>query len=259
MSPRSTSKQRQRQTTDTRQEEEADTDSKPLWDSSPNKIPAYCEALEDWLPEQDSHYADLFEYGWVLDRQKICCVNDNHIKALQDDNLTPGTIFEPVQDGVEWSLIVDGAPLEVRDAEGNDVFPRGRYADQPEVVAACQRRLLNTILSTITDRCTRDDLRKKCKGVGTTALTWFATKRKGVLSDSTTYGSRTLATIRKIEKAGIGAPRVAAFNTFRSSLTDQIKTLPDDLQRGYPPVVIARSFMRKVEKIARCARHGDDR
>ena len=94
MAPRSPPKTRQRQV-DTRQEEETDIDSKPLWDSSPNKIPSYCEALEDWLPEQDPHYTDLIELGWVLDKQKICCVNDNHIKALQDSALTAGTIFDP--------------------------------------------------------------------------------------------------------------------------------------------------------------------
>ena len=165
--PSTTKKPRQRQTnTPSTADTGNDSDtSKPEWDSTPSRLPAFCESLQEWLPDQDPRFEPLVTRGWGLDRKQICCVNDNHIKALQDEAFSDDySFFNPIQNGMEWELIVNGNPIETV-VDGVDVFTRGRHCEQPEVIAGAQRSLLTTILSTITDRCTRDDLKKRAAGV----------------------------------------------------------------------------------------------
>ena len=68
---------------------------------------------------------------------------------------------------------------------------------------------------------------------GTVLLTLWESKRAEIAAEGTgNFGDTVLQRIAEIEADGLEEPTVESFNTFKSALDHQIKTLPDDLALG---------------------------
>ena len=68
----------------------------------------HMDKLEEWLPDQDSRYDTLLRYGWALDRQLECCVNNMHIEALKDPSsgLPEGSFSKPLLASTEFAALL---------------------------------------------------------------------------------------------------------------------------------------------------------
>ena len=111
--------------------------------------------------------------------------------------------------------------------QGSKHSPKAKpFANLPAIVTTVDKLILKYVLSTITDYCTREELKKEVKAFafpGSALIAELHTQKDTVLADSSTYGDKALRNIRKIQKVGIGAARVAAFNSFRSALVTEIE------------------------------------
>ena len=177
----------------------------------------HLDALEEWLLDQDPRYETILKQGQALDRQLQGCVTNLHIQALQDvkSPIVEGSFKAPFLASAALKLILAATDV---DLDAADAKP---FAKLPAIVKVVDKLMLKSILSTVADYCTREELKKKVKKLtfpGSELLAELHTQRDTVLADSSTYGDKSLRKLRKIVKAGIGVPRVAAFKASASPL-----------------------------------------
>ena len=121
------------------------------------------------------------------------------------------------------------------------------YVHNQNVIDQVDADLLETILSTIDDDDTVDELRNDSASSGRRLLIQFETDRAATAAnDAGNFGEATRRSIEKLLRDGLADTTVKSFNSFKSELTRLVRTLPDDLKAGYPDSVIARHLVLRV-------------
>ena len=77
------------------QPSDLDTLVNPTWDTSPNSFPAFYQELLKWLTKQETKYAYLCAYYYVLDKSRLACVSDNHAARLKAGLIVKGSFAKP--------------------------------------------------------------------------------------------------------------------------------------------------------------------
>jgi hypothetical protein len=77
------------------QPSDSDTLVKPTWDTSPNSFPVFYQALLKWLQRQETKYAYICAYYYVLDKSRIACSSVNHAARLKSGLLVKGSFAKP--------------------------------------------------------------------------------------------------------------------------------------------------------------------
>ena len=233
--------------------EESKAKTKPHNDHSPNSLPEYALALRKWLPDQDARYVLFVEQHIVLDRRIACCRGHRHMVAIRRSSFTKGTFEEPylppgfgktlsefISENDEDDDTSDGDESVAHSAaEAPDTADvetpttntaKKTHESHPLNCEELDTELFNTIVSTWEDD---DEIENAERELGRSGvrLLWDITKQLAkVASDSgaLSYGSKQLAKMDTIEKAGIAAATVRDFNVFKLSLVNLRKTLPTE-------------------------------
>ena len=168
--------QRSSSTTTTTESSTDSSDKTPSWDTSPNSFPAYFAALKRWILKQDERYKPLVEYGYVTIKGTIYCMSDNHIDRIRHKLDAVGKLSSPRQ-VARGDIDTDGLPVLTAEQKKADLESedRKRYRVGPETCELGTTALMDTILSTIDDDETCDELEKDCGGHGCVLLQMFDT------------------------------------------------------------------------------------
>ena len=67
----------------------------PCWDTSDTGRAAHLRALSEWLPRKHPRFKKLVEFGYIVDRQSVCCVSENHIDLSLQGLIPKGSWLEP--------------------------------------------------------------------------------------------------------------------------------------------------------------------
>ena len=115
---------------------------------------------------------------------------------------------------------------------------------------------MDTILSTIDDDETCDELEKDCGGHGCVLLQMFDTKLKSLISNGeSNYGNTIAANVARILEDGLADSSVSAFNSFKTALNREIEIMPSDMAAGYPDSVHARLLVTAVNDLGPLISH----
>ena len=192
-------------------------------------------ALEAHLPTQDQRFETLMTKGFVLSKGIVHVVNKGHLIIVRDGLETRNFSFEnpspadPVgdlcaHDGAVAALIAAAADPTDEDLK--------RFRIAPEVINELGSALRDSILATVPDSDTRQDLKTDAAGDGRTLLRSIKTSVEGL-------ASRQASAIESLMTAhlasGLMSSRVAHFNQFSriyinfNRCLGSIKKLPDSV------------------------------
>ena len=244
-------------TTSTSTQNGTDTIESPTWNTSPNTRPAFLLALYKWLPSQDTRYRTLVQYGYVITPKGVNCVSDNHIDRCAAGLITAGSFKAPVIIDPKATILDSlgsangGAGMSADQKKAWHESPtRRRYNLLPESVAELDGALFNSIAECIEDDETVEDLRTASGGSGRKLLADLEAARVTANADTTgNFGEGVLRNIARIEAEGLADATVSSYNTFKSAIAREVKTLPDDLLAGHTDSVIARKHVTAVQHL----------
>ena len=231
------------------QPSDLDTLVNPTWDTSPNSFPAFYQELLKWLTKQETKYAYLCAYYYVLDKSRLACVSDNHAARLKAGLIVKGSFAKPTY--VDPTTLVNlpiaatpaapATPTASSSAEGSSsegsatipspalpaspaTFDRERHYANAEMVTSVDMDLFNLINELVLDDDTREEYAEAYQRSGTRLLIYFANKRD--TNSSSAYADSIVAKMAAAEEIGLASVSVAEFNLYKSKLSSIRKLLP---------------------------------
>ena len=223
-----------------------DSIDKPMWDTSPITKPRYLIRMARWLPDQDERFRILIETGTTTQKTSTVVTSINHMDRHRHGLLPRGTFQKPtLVRHTDYDIL--GFPSD-SDATRDD--DKARYFINPDIVNKVAAEMLTTILGTVEDEETAEELRRACGGNGLVLLQiWEAERAKAAGDDTGNLGESIINEINDLLDTGLAEPTVSAFNAFKTSLRQLILTLPNDLQSGWPDTVVARKLAKAVKDL----------
>ena len=243
--------------------------SKPMYDHSPNTLPAYFISLRKYLAAKDARYPTFWERGVVLNRGILCAFSNEHITALRNPPFTKGTFecpfdrsqYTPSAYSSAHSSPVLGPTSGTAGAPGT-ATPAATTATQSATTPATdqlevrpeQCELLDgELFIDITDTWEDDDeveaAEKTLGRSGLAVLKLLANDLIAAKADTSSlaYGTKVAADMDACEKAGIPHASVAAFNAFKRDMSAFRKILPDEAPVS--DVLFAHKLATAVRKL----------
>ena len=166
--------------------DDSDDDNKPSWDSNTRNLRLYLLKLQRWITRQHKQFPNFIRYGFTLNaKSEVIVFDDKHQEMLQDGSLPAGSFEAPCkvtnrdesseedasesEDELEEEEADTTAPLSSAAIRRHSRTPglRGtdssRFRIAPEALHAFDEECLNTILDTIDDEETQDEMREECE------------------------------------------------------------------------------------------------
>jgi hypothetical protein len=223
-----------------------DRDTAPLWDTSLVSRPRYFDQLVRWLPTQDSRFTTLVQYGVVNDKRYTVVTSTNHLDRHRLGLISRGSFRKPC---IIKRTDADstGFPADVDTTRADE---ESKYSINHNIISQVDNELLEKILGTIDDEDTVHELREDNDGSGRRLLAALDHDvAQAAADDSGNLGESTRKDIEALLSAGLADTSVRAFNAFKSELSRLIRTLPDDLKKGFPDEVVARHLVQSVKNL----------
>ena len=125
--------------------DDADNDNlpTPCWDTSDTGRAAHLRALAEWLPRKHPRFKKLVEFGYIIDRQSVCCVSENHIDLSLQGAISKGSWLAP--------FIIDRDDFDANIAPRDADTGLKNHKVLPDQVEQADNELLVAILATIDD------------------------------------------------------------------------------------------------------------
>jgi signal peptidase I len=218
------------------------TKTSPTWNTSPNSLPEYFSELTEWLRSQDTDYATLVQYGYVINGKHVCCISHNHIDRVVMGTIVKGTFKDPCiitrGDVVAFPADVATPSSKLKD-DGSPDPQYSRYVINPEKIEETDMALATEIRKTIAATDYGNKFMEECNDSGREMLQRLKDKVANMPTNITNYGAGISAKIDLRLKQGIDTPTVAAFTLLIEDVTSQRDLLPDSLKPAYSDTILA--------------------
>ena len=163
-----------------------DKEEDPEWDSNERNLMLYLLKLKRWLPKQHSQLNNFLRYGFIINgRQEVVVFDTDHQTDLQRGTFTAGSFEHPCNVGLgQESAESDGdseasqdAPMQPLSARKIKPIPSAtttttpglrdtgseQFKIAPKALHSFDEELCESILSTIRDEDTADELLADCE------------------------------------------------------------------------------------------------